>query len=171
MRWGDAKKERPVLELTPSRSDQALDVASAVLVVLAAAGVALNWHAIPPLVPTHFGISGQPDAWGPRWIVALVPLLALCVHIGLGLVYRYPHSFNYPWKITAENAEAQYRLARSLIAWEKFWVVLMFYYLSQAQVRVATGHIEALSSVLMTGFIVGLVLSVVVFMVLMHRAR
>ncbi|NLG84106.1 MAG: hypothetical protein GX493_05750 [Firmicutes bacterium] len=34
----------------------------------------------------------------------------------LSIVRRYPHRFNFPWEITEANAEAQYRIARHMLA-------------------------------------------------------
>jgi len=148
-----------------------LDVASALVVVFTVAMVAMTWARIPAQIPTHFGIGGEPDDWGPRWLVALGPVLALAFHIGFGIIYKYPHRFNYAWRITAENAEGQYRLARSLIAWEKFWVVLIFAYISWAQVHVATGRMDELSPVVMLVLVGGVLLTSAITMVLMYRAR
>lgn len=167
----DNKRDRPVLDLTPSLADQMLDVASALVVVFTVAMVAMTWARIPAQIPTHFGIGGEPDDWGPRWLVALGPVLALAFHIGFGIIYKYPHRFNYAWKITVENAECQYRLARSLIVWEKFWVVLIFAYISWAQLQIATGHMDELSPVVMLALVGGVLLSSATTMVLMYRAR
>lgn len=171
MRWVDDKRDRPVLDLTPSLADQMLDVASALIVVFTVAMVAMTWGRIPEQIPTHFGIGGQPDDWGPRWLVALGPILAIGFYIAFGILYKYPHRFNYAWPITAENAERQYRLARSLITWEKLWVILIFTYIAWAQVQVATGHLDELSPVVMLVLVGGVLLTSAITMVLMYRAR
>lgn len=171
MRWVDDKRDRPVLDLTPALADQMLDIASALVVVFTVAMVAMAWGRTPEQIPTHFGVGGEPDAWGPRWLVALGPVLALAFHIGFGIIYKYPHRFNYAWRITVENAERQYRLARSLIVWEKFWVVLIFTYVSWAQVHIATGRMDELSPVVMFALVGGVLLTSAITMVLMYRAR
>ena len=45
-----------------------------------------SYDALPASVPTHFGISGAPDAWRPKSIatVMLLPVMVLVLAIGLG---------------------------------------------------------------------------------------
>ena len=43
------------------------ELAPALLAIAALWGVSLwAWHRLPDVVPTHWGFSGQPDAWGSR---------------------------------------------------------------------------------------------------------
>lgn len=46
---------------------------------------AFIWDALPDRVPTHFGISGKPDAYGSK-ISALIPVVILMV-VGLGVYF------------------------------------------------------------------------------------
>ena len=44
-----------------------------ILLILAAlAATALAWPHLPAVVPTHWGISGQPDGFSPRWHLFLI---------------------------------------------------------------------------------------------------
>jgi hypothetical protein len=151
--------------------DQMLDTASALVVVFAVALLALTWNRISERVPTHFDFAGHLDGWGPKWMMALGPVLALGFYIGLGIAYKYPHRYNYAWPIRQQNAEAQHRLARSLIAWEKFWVVLIFGYIAWAQVQVATGNADMLNGTIMLVLVAGTLLTVIICMIQMHRAK
>ena len=168
---GDNKKDRPVLALNPSRMDQMLDIASALIAVFAVAMLALTWQNVPEQIPTHFDFTGRPDGWGPKWMMALGPILAVGFYIGLGITYKYPHRYNYPWPITPHNAESQYRIARAMIAWEKFWVVLIFGYIAWAQVQVATEHADMLNGTAMLVLVAATLLTVIICMIQMYRAR
>jgi hypothetical protein len=44
----------------------------------------------------------------------------------MSILNKYPHAFNYPTKITMQNAEKQYTIATKLIRYLKFMVVLTF---------------------------------------------
>ncbi|MBN2405105.1 MAG: DUF1648 domain-containing protein [Coriobacteriia bacterium] len=49
--------------------DRALVLAMVIPTLIAAAGAiaaAVAWHGLPAEVPTHWGISGAPDQWGPK---------------------------------------------------------------------------------------------------------
>lgn len=54
------------------------------LLVLLAADIVyglLMWPSMPEIVPTHWGISGEADGYGPAWIIALgLPATALATY-------------------------------------------------------------------------------------------
>ena len=63
-----------------------VSLAACVLMGLVAMALAVgSWDAIPERVPTHFGGSGAPDAWGHKnWATVFVlPLMALLMGPGL----------------------------------------------------------------------------------------
>jgi uncharacterized membrane protein len=47
--------------------------------------LALVWNQLPETVPTHFGISGKPDAYGPKWTLMLLS----AVSVGMYFLLRY----------------------------------------------------------------------------------
>jgi len=48
----------------------------------------MHYADMPAMVPTHFGISGRPDAWAPRSFgsVMMLPLMAAVLSPGMGLM-------------------------------------------------------------------------------------
>lgn len=34
---------------------------------------------LPEKIPVHFGISGEPDGWGGRWMIFLMPVIATLI--------------------------------------------------------------------------------------------
>ena len=88
--------------------------------------LAYYWTALPPVVPTHFGITGMPDAWGSKWLELLPLALGTVLYGGLTIMGRYPHLFNYPWPITQENAPQHYQLARTLVTALKTEIMWLF---------------------------------------------
>lgn len=70
------------------------------LLLLLAADIAygfLIWPSMPEIVPTHWGISGQPDGYGPSWIIALgLPATTLAIYaLQLFLPLIDPRRRNY----------------------------------------------------------------------------
>lgn len=50
--------------------------ATAVLVLLGAWVLAVSsYPQLPAQIPTHFGVSGRPDGWGPRVMIFFLPAL------------------------------------------------------------------------------------------------
>ncbi|XER11658.1 hypothetical protein SATMO3_18280 [Sporomusa aerivorans] len=55
--------------------------------------------------------------------------LRLIIYILLSVLSRFPHIYNYPFNITAENAESQYKNARTLLITVKAETVLILNYI------------------------------------------
>src|SRR5712692_3504798 len=72
------------------------------------------WASLPSTIPVHYGLSGQPDAWGGRIELLDLPVVSVILYVGLTWLARYPHRLN-PWTITERNAEQLYRLAKSSV--------------------------------------------------------
>jgi len=93
--------------------------ADTVAVLAIAASVQLvvrAWMDLPDRIPVHFGLNGQPDAWGGKGALAIGPIVSLASVLLLAIVNRSPHTFNYPVAVTPENAQRQYAIARELMA-------------------------------------------------------
>ncbi len=70
---------------------------------------------IPEIVPVHYDINGDIDAYGKKQ--NLLMLLAICLVLSIGLYYlsKNPQKANYPYKITDENRESSYRKMQNFI--------------------------------------------------------
>ena len=56
-----------------------------VAIVLPLVYLFLVWNQLPDIVPTHFGPSGKPDAYGPKWALTILS----AVSIGVYFLLRY----------------------------------------------------------------------------------
>lgn len=108
---------------------------------------------LPETIPVHFNVKGEPDGFGGKWSLFFLPGLTTALLIGLTLLNRYPEIFNYPVKITAENAERQYRLAVRLIRWVNLSLSLIF-----LMITCMTVHSAALQSAKAYGFVLPVIL-------------
>ena len=129
------------------------------------------WGDIPEQIPRHFGISGEPTAWDGRWSAVAPLVIAGALYIGLTLINRIPHFFNFPWPITAENAAIQYRLAMSMITWLKAVIVWMFVLIVWSQIRVGTGDADGINPFIIVGFLVGIHVVLGIFLYRAYRYR
>ena len=68
-----------------------------VVIVLMFAAAAISFPMLPEAIPTHWGISGQPDAWAPRWPGAFyLPAIAAGTWLLLRFLPRIdPRKRNY----------------------------------------------------------------------------
>lgn len=135
---------RPVLSIPRSTGEVLLEMAAVAGLVLMIGGLAVSWGSIPERVPLHFGVTGEPDRWGSKGEMLLLVPITLALYIGMTVVSRIPHHFNYPWPITETNAREQYRLSRLLLTGLKAIVVWMFTSILWGSVKVALGRNDSL---------------------------
>lgn len=74
------------------------------------------WAALPPIIPTHFGLDGKPNSYGPKETFFLLPGILILMLGMFAVLSRYPWLFNFPVAITQENAARQYQRGRTLLA-------------------------------------------------------
>lgn len=81
---------------------------------------------LPDRVPTHFGITGQPNAWGSPSGMFMLPAIATAVYLILSVVALFPSTFNFPIRVTPQNRPRLETLARQLLAWINVDMVCLF---------------------------------------------
>jgi hypothetical protein len=73
-----------------------------------------------------------------------LPLVATVLFIGLTILNKFPHIFNYPTEITEDNALRQYTNATRLIRYLKVIIVVIFGLIAFETIRHANGQTEGL---------------------------
>jgi uncharacterized membrane protein len=120
-------------------------VAIAAVVALLAFAVRV-WPELPATVPTHFGFSGEPDRWGSRAWLLVLPAMATLLFVVLTLLERAPQIYNYPIEVSSTNAPRVYVIGRQLVLSLKLIVVVTFAVIFHTSVEVALGNATALPS-------------------------
>lgn len=166
-----AKADRPVIQFSPTRNELILDRISLVGLLLTVAYVTGCWGSLPEHIPTHFDASGTPDGWGSRHMLLLLVAIPIVIHVAFGYLVRVPHIYNYPTRVTPENAERLYSLGRGLMYWLRAEMVLLFALLCLGTVRVALGQTEGLGPWPIWVALPVIYGTVIYFVVAMFRAR
>ncbi len=118
--------DQPRLIIEPMAADRALE-ALCITILLAMWVLTVSYLLIlPEHIAIHFDMQGQPDGYGSKWVLLFSPVFASILWIGLSVLNKFPHKFNYPVKITKDNAARQYSLAIRLIRWIKLGILLLF---------------------------------------------
>lgn len=120
------RQNRPRISIIPDKTDKLLEVASLALLLAMFVYALTAWSGLPDIIPIHFDAKGQPDGYGARLHIFFSPLLSLVLYTLLTLVNRRPDLFNYPVKITPENAAHHYRLATRLLRLLKLALIMLF---------------------------------------------
>jgi uncharacterized membrane protein len=141
------KSDRPVIrDLERSRVDTVIEVLALVAVVVLVAVPVLNYSSLPGEIPQHFNLRGEADGWGDKSTLILMPVMGAILYVGLTVLSRFPHVYNYPWAITEGNARRQYSISRQMIAVLKLVIVAGFAYITWSTIRVAVGRQNGLNS-------------------------
>jgi uncharacterized membrane protein len=97
-------KNQPKLNLPVTSFERLLDAAALFFAGATVLLVFIQFSSLPAEIPTHFNIQGAVDRYGSKNTILFLPLLSLIIVCGLIFLTRFPHTFNYPTKITPENA-------------------------------------------------------------------
>src|SRR5665647_1280270 len=130
---------RPLLTIPKTQTERLHSIVAIAVLLLNFSYFAVKWADLPNTVPIHFNGAGDADGWGSRYVLIILPLLALVLFIGLSVISKYPYKFNYLVEITEENARKQYTNGRLLVSWLKLEIVLLFGYIEWYIVHAVMG--------------------------------
>jgi uncharacterized membrane protein len=128
MKFGIRKmQKRPNIKLTLSPFEKRLDVASKIFLITIWFFTFYAFLKLPATIPTHFNASGQVDKYGDKSTLLFLSFLVTIIYFGLSQLNKYPHIFNYPQKITEDNAERQYAIATKMLRLLKLAILIIFF--------------------------------------------
>jgi len=118
--------QRPRIEMKLTNTDKIFEWIGWWLLGFFWIYVIFNYSSLPDTIPIHYNFKGEVDGYGTKSSIFLLPILGTIIFIGMTILNKYPHVFNYPVKITTENAEKQYVSATRLIRYLKLAVLFIF---------------------------------------------
>lgn len=135
------RPDRPIVSTQMTRMDIVLE-AIALLGVLASLAIAVYGAvSLPDVVPTHVGPSGGIDSYGSKWLyIIFISFINIALYAFITFVNRYPHVFNYPVIVTAENAQRLYPIGQRMMRWLKLIFCWLFVVLAGLFVMVLPYH-------------------------------
>ena len=98
----------------------------------------LYWQSIPAILPTHFGLDGQPNGYSSKSFVWITVAVSIGMYVFLSVIARYPKSFNLPAPVGDPDRPRCEALGVELLAWLRLEVACLFAYIPWSTVRVAT---------------------------------
>ena len=162
-------RPRPVAPVSPV--ERVLDIAGAMFVLSTILVPLFSYQSLPKTIPSHFGFTGKPDAWGNVHLLFILPAVSLILFIALTGMRRFPHLFNYPVRITEENAARQYHLARIFITAVKTVIAALFAWIEFQTIRVALGKTDGLGTFFLPLFLALTFVTIAVYIAAAHLAR
>jgi uncharacterized membrane protein len=104
-------------------------------------------HVLPDRIPVHFNAAGQPDDYGDMSTLWILPLTGVLMYFLMTVLSAFPRIYNYPVKITPENAAVQYRIATRLIRILKTVIIMIFCFICFQTIKTATGEAAGLGKI------------------------
>lgn len=165
------QKGQPKLDIPLKSIDIILEVGSLMLLGIFWYFVIDNYNALPEKIPSHFNIRGEVDGYGSKSSLFILPTIASMLFIGLAVLSRFPHSFNYPVKISNTNAMYQYSISLRLLRVLKFVILMVFLVISWMTIR-TTGATGATHSQWLLPLVLVLIfLPIFIYLVLAYKYK
>lgn len=138
------EEERPKITLIPTTADKMVELLGWLILLALWGWTFTHYSTLPDTIPTHFNASGEADGFGSKASIIGLPLISTLLFIGLTVLNRYPHIFNYPTAITQDNAFRLYTLATRMLRYLKLVLVLVFGGIEFMTIQNATGKAAGL---------------------------
>ena len=147
------ENNRPRIKLKRTNLDWVLEaVAISFLLILIV--LPLIWYNdLPEKIPVHFNGAGEPDGYGSRATLWILPFTGFFMWLLFTVLEAFPQIYNFPVKITPDNVLTQYRMATRLLRILKSVILIIFSFLSFQTIRTATGGAEGLGKAFMPVFL------------------
>jgi hypothetical protein len=102
---------QPKIPVRLTKLDRIIEWAGWVLVLTSWILTLKSYQHLPETIATHFDMNGQPDDYGSKKNLFILPTIGMLLYAGLFILSRKPHLFNFPTTITEANAADAYQSA------------------------------------------------------------
>ena len=161
---------RPRIEVPWGAWDWVLELVGLAGLVMLLVVPAFYYQQLPESIPVHFNFQGQPDSFGPRETIWILPTIGTVLFLLMSIANQSPHTFNYTVKIDERNAEVEYAMATRMMRLIKALIVVVFVYLDWTSIQIALGESTGLYWWFAPAFLLAL-FGTVGFFVLRSRRR
>ena len=117
---------RPKIRIKLTTADKAMELIGWFALITIWIIVISSYSNLPDTIPIHYNAVGKADGFGNKINILILPLVATILFVGMTIANKFPHIFNYPIKITEQNAFRQYTNATRMMRFLKLILVLIF---------------------------------------------
>ncbi|MGV8138604.1 MAG: DUF1648 domain-containing protein [Mangrovibacterium sp.] len=117
---------RPKIKIELTATDKAVELIGWLMLLAVWVLTITSYSNLPETIPTHFNEEGKADGFGSKINILILPFVATILFVGMTIANKFPYIFNYPTKITEENAFRQYTHATRMIRYLKLILVVLF---------------------------------------------
>lgn len=135
---------RPKIKLVLTTADKIVEIIGWLTLVILWNVTLWSYSNLPDTIPIHYNIAGQVDNYGSKVTIFILPIMGTILFIGMTILNMYPHIFNYPTKITIDNAARQYSNATRMFRYLKFTILLIFSFIVFKTLQITKGESQGL---------------------------
>ena len=154
--------KRPRIKLQLNQTDKILEIVGWISVVGIWALPLINYSILHEIIPIHFNGAGKANGFGNKTLIFILPIISTLLFIGLTILNKRPHIFNYPSQITKENAVHQYTNATRMMRVLKLVIVLLFGLIIFKTIENVNGNADGLGTWFLP-FTIGLFISLTIY--------
>ncbi len=136
--------ERPKLKIQLTTSDKVLEMIGWTSMLAIWVLIITSYSTFPAIIPTHYNGAGIADGFGGKGSILALPIIATILFIGMTILSKFPHTFNYPTDVTANNALKLYTNATKMIRILKLVIVVIFALIILQTIRNVKGEVNGL---------------------------
>ena len=130
-------EQKNIGKIQLSTTDKLIEVLSWLILLISWIYSILYFSKLPEIIPSHFNALGKVDDYANKMILFIAPAISSFLVVGLTYLNRFPHLFNFPFKINKENAEKSYQVASRMIRYLKFSIALIFLLILDQTIQLA----------------------------------
>lgn len=158
-------KKRPKIPVKSTPTDYIIEIIGALGIMFLIILPIYFYNDLPQQIPKHFSAAGQVDSYGNRGVIWLLPVVGLILYVGMTIFNKFPFAFNYPVKVTSENAKRLYTLGTRTIRLLKAIMVLSFSFLNYRTIKIALCRTTGIGKLFLPAFLI-LVLAYIGIMII-----
>jgi len=132
-------ERRPRIKIEMTITDKAIELIGRLALLTIWVLTISSYSNLPDTIPTHYNGAGQIDGFGRKVNILALPLIATAFFVGLTILNKFPHIFNYPSKINKDNALRQYTNMTRMTRYLKLVFVVIFGLLAFKTIKSTNG--------------------------------
>lgn len=155
---------RPKIKLSLTTADKLVELLGMFSIVAIWILVINSYGKLPDTIPVHYDLNGKVDRISGKENIFALPIVATILFLGLTILNRFPHHFNYLNKITEETAHRQYTNATKFVRFLKLIVVIIFGLIVWKTIQNAQGTADGLGMWFLPIIIAPVIIPLIIFM-------
>ena len=130
-------ENRPKIDLKKTALDHYIEYTTFGLIIFSIGYAFYHYSNLPESIPMHFSYSGNVNSYGSKDSIWALNIIGAASVFGLYYLNKFPHIFNYPKKITLENAEKYYTDATRMIRYLNLGMAIIFTIICYEVIKIA----------------------------------